>query len=520
MSDKQDERKRQRKQRQANRKQNRDNRKKKSNGDTPDTPGAGNNPPTGGNQGGHQNGNQNGNQGNQQGGNQGNTPPQQRGPIPNATPDFDGQSHAYNFNLPHGKPQNEEKAPKKGGGGEEHKPYKPEGFNFKYDKKLIMEWLDEMFQKYFLAWPLEKITDWTIIAIDWFLYAPFSGGGSEPEAKKTKNKTILDYRDDVRDEYAAKADIGLKVSSQAHKELKDNIEKASNGLPTTWREWGGEPACFRAFVELAQKAAENPNSPEAKRWKEFERYPEKMRKVFQKEDVLRYFSLTLAAADAAVNPGDMEIPKNVSKKINEMSKIINKSSDIVTLKNKLAEKINECRALTSSGTPINVAIAEKIDEIQNIISGQGNDVDKIKKDLNKKIKELKNINAFPKKIKANSQAYYDNISENIDKILEVYSAQPETAAAEVKKYVKQIKDKIDNVEIETQKYVKEGSMDIKKLRRNRVKKRIEDTKKAIDQFDLGGTPINQRQQASERHPCLLSAGKRVILNSLTKYVGS
>lgn len=538
MSDNQEERRRKRQERQNNRKRDRENRQGSHSGNNPGNPEDGNS--QGRQQGNSQdnerrrsrnqrnshnqpeNGNNTSGNGNSQGGSQGNTPSQQpRGPLPADTPDFDGQSHAYDFNLPYGKKQ-KEKSPTKGGGGDAYKPYKVEWSKFNGDnKKLIMEYLDSLFQYLFLECPLEAITNLTILSVDWFLYAPFNGGSSKPEKKEKENKTILDYRDDVRDEYSAKAVAGLKMSVQAHKELKDNIEKAKHGIQATWKEWGGEPTCFRAFVELAQKAEADPNSEEAKRWKHFEKCPERLEIACKKEEALRYFSLTLAAADAATNPQSMEIPKKVSKKFDELLKIVLKSSDIVALKDRVAEKINETKALVTTGSPIDSAISEKLDEMQNIISSyQNNDVNKIKMDLNKKIRELKTVNAFPKVIKANSQVYYNSISDNIDKILEVYSGQPTTARDEIKKYIEQIKTSIDCVEKETQIYVKERTLDIKKLRRNKVKKRIENAKKAIDQFELSGTPISQRQQAAEKHPCPLSANKQAILNSITNYIGS
>lgn len=513
MSDNQDQRQQRsqgRKDREDERQQKRAQRRARQRGNNPADPQNGNNPAgTGAPQGGAQGNNSN------------NTPPvQPRGPVLKETPDLDGQSHAYNFNLPYGKKQKEEKTPKKGGGGDKHKPYPLEWEKFNGDKKkLIMEYLSDLWDYIFITCPLEAITNTTIASIDWFLYAPFGGGSDKKDKKeKKKDKTVLDYRDDVRDEYTAKANELSKIVSQAHQELKDNIEKAKNGQPTRWKEWGKAPACFNAFVELAQKAEADPNSEEAVRWKKFEKFPETMKKIIQKEDVLRYFSLTLAAANVAVEPKSVEIPKNISQKIGELSKVMNKSSDIVTLKDKMTEKIGEIRILTAGGRPVDVAVSEKLDEIQNIVSSPINDVDKIKKELDKKIKELNNVNAFPKKIKADSQVYYNSMSENIDKIMEAYKGQPAIALEKVKEYMTKIKTSVDSVEKETQKYVEERTFDIKKLRRSKIKKRIDSTIDVIDKFELEGMPISQRQQATERQPSLLSANRQMLLNSLTNFV--
>jgi len=488
-------------------------------GGSSDTQGNGNNPEENNNP-------QNGQQGTPENNNQGdpNNQPntQNNGQTPLRTPDFDGQSHAYDMNMPHGTKQQEgTKKNQKGGGGGDHKPYKPEGFNFEYDKKLIMEVLDEMFQKYFLALPLDKITDFTIIAVDWFLFAPFTGGASSSDVKERKKKTVLDYRDDLRDEYINKGKMGLKVFFQGHKELKDNVEKAKNGLPTTWKEFGREPACFRGLLDAARQAEADPNSEAAKRWKMFEKLPEKMMKAFQKEDVLRYCGLTLAAAELEVNPEGVEMPRKVSAKFDKMSKVIEKSNDIVELKDKMAEQISEIRPLIVEGTPINVAISEKLNEIAHIIGSPSNDLDRVKKDLGKKVKELKTVDAFPKAIEAKSKPYYECISGNIDKILEVYHDEPEKALEEITKYMGDLKETIAvDLEKETQKCVEDHTINAKKIRRNKVQKRIENAKKAIDQFDLGGMPISQRQEAVEKHPYPLSGNRLNILNSLTRYTES
>ena len=452
-------------------------------------------------------------------GNQPNSPaPQNNDQVPLRTPDFDGQSHAYDMNMPHGaKPEEKKKKTQKGGGGGDHKPYKPEGFDFKYDKKLIMEVLDEMFQKYFLALPLDKLTDFTIIAIDWFLFAPFGSGGTSGEVKERKKKTVLDYRDDLRDEYVNKGKMGLKVFFQGHKELKDNVEKAKNGLPITWRQFDREPACFRSLLETSQQADADPNSEAAKRWKAFEKLPDKMMKAFQKEDVLRYCALTLAAAELEVNPEGTEIPKKVFAKFDKMLKVIDKSKDIVELKDKTTEQVSEIRPLIVDGTPINTILSEKLDEIIHIIRSPNNDMDRMKKDLDKKVKELKNADAYPRAIEAKSKPYYECISGNIDKILEVYHGEPEKALEEITKYMGDLKKTIaEDLEKETRKCVEDHTIDAKKIRRNKVKKRVELAQKAIDQFDLGGTPINQRQEAAEKHTYPLSGNRLNILNSLTR----
>ena len=486
-----------------------------------------NNPPQG-------NPSQNGQPGNgtnnpQGGGNppqNGNTPnnnnplPQQNSAVPGRTPDFDGQSHAYNLNLPHGVPPKEEKAPKKNNAGDEYKPYKLEWTKFNGDsKKLIMEYLNALFEHIFLVLPLESVTNFTIASIDWFLHAPMSGSSSTPDTKEKPNKTLLNYRDDVRDEYAQKSDANLKLFYQAHKELKDNIDKANRGLPTSWREWGGEPRCFQQFAELARKAEADPNSPEAQRWKIFEQMPKHMKKIFEKEDVLRYFSLTIAAAEVAVNPQQTDIPKNVSKKIDEMATAIKKSTEVATLRTRVTPKINEIRPLLVGGSPLSSEISDALDEIQHILGGQSNDIEKIKKNLLGKIKELKGTNAFPNKIKANSQVYYNSMMENIDKILETYSGNPQRAAEETKKYVNQIYEASTSLEKDMEGYCKEKNSGFKKIRQNKVKKSMERAQRSINEFDLNGMPITQRQQASVRNKNPLLGGKQSMLGIITNFGG-
>lgn len=386
-------------------------------------------------------------------------------PAPSSQPplNFDGESRAYDnveYDLYGNPKKKEEKKPSSAGGGikkPKREPAKGGGGG-----KNIMDvfWNEIIVPSYTSC--IAGATDLTLDFVDYVLFDAYIPQEVKKEEKKEEKNDIWDIGLGVYNKYEDSIKKGMSVFSKAHAELLENIEKEKAGVPTTWNVWPNkkEPSFFKDIVEISKKAEQDPNSPEAETWKRFNSMPEIMETQFNKELLLRKLSISMATMEVALDTEKFTLPKDINKKIQEIEGLTVSAKDEAKYKKDMKEKVKELRELIKDDTAINKELSKKADEIEKILADSDKKLEDKKKLVSQQIGNMKNIKpiAQEKEIDDKSQAYYNDMRQNIEKIKEVYKTDPDKARETIEEYLKSIAEETKPAMPVVDKYLKAGRL--------------------------------------------------------------
>lgn len=441
--------------------------------------------------------------------------------APTRTPD--GESHAYDdLDLNQmGKPQQEtsviealpkrdwpeapeHKKPGKGGGG-----------------KDIMEVIWNECILGFYDWVIDTSIDTVLDFADWILYKPFANNENKPaKSKESEKKTAFDHGDELIAKYSQNVQKGKELFDQAHGEILENINRDQAGMAPEWKIWKKKPPFFDTVLDLAQKAKENPDSPEAAKYARFTKAPEIMDSMLKKEILLRKMSVGLAAIDEALNADEKALSSKVSSELIVMKKNLEKHKNPEKLKESLKKSIDEIGPMLKIERPIDKAITEKLTNIVHIISSSETDVGKLTESIGKnltEIDEIKKKNADPQvNIENNSKGYYEDLMNNIDKIQNTYANDPEKAKATVRDYMVSVTESIKTAKKDTDSYLS-ANMFTSKQHEKKAQESLTKATSSINNFILEGEEIGGKPKSPEQAQSPLTGDKYKIFKAVKDY---
>ncbi|MBO5037905.1 MAG: hypothetical protein J6C85_00400 [Alphaproteobacteria bacterium] len=450
--------------------------------------------------------------------NEDNTPP-----APSRAPD--GESHAYDdLDLNQmGKPQQETSSGKASSKGNwpkapEHKKSGKGGGG-----KDIMELIWNEFILGFYDWVIDTAVDTVLDFADWVLYKPFANNENKPDkSKESEKKTAFDLGDELIAKYSQNAQKGKELFEQAHGEILENINRNQAGMAPEWKIWKNEPPFFTKVLDLAQKAKENPNSPEAAKYARFIKAPEIMDSMFKKEILLRKMSVGLAAIDETLNADEKALPPKVSSELIVMKKALEKQKDPEKLKESLKKSIEAITPLLKIERPTDKVIAEKISNMVQVISDPTTDLEVLTRDIGKNLNEAneaikKNKEMNPQtNIENSSKGYYEDLMSNIDKIQKTYANDPEKAKATVHDYMVSVTEAIKTAKTDTDSYLSANTL-TSKPHKKKARESLKKATASINSFILEGGEIGGKPRSPEQAQSPLTGDKYKIFKAVKDY---
>ena len=384
------------------------------------------------------------------------------------------------------------------------------------DAKDIMEffWKECILASY--AWLLDKITNIPINMIEFCI-----AGGTAPSETEKEKPNPYKAASEIFQERMTQPLKNKLVYEKAANEIINNIEKERNGETAEWAIWGKEPACYKGFKDLAEKAKNDANSPEAKVWEKFKQSPAVLQDYFEKEQTLQNAALLSAAFHEVIDKDAKQLPKEFIKKLDDLKKAIDdKKASADDLKTNVGNKVD---ALLDGLDPNSVAykdVIENLKKIKTIATGNENNSSVIRKEMKEKYKSVKEAtkkvpedkNFMKERISETSNAYYQRISENIDKIYEQYQGNPDLAKEQIKSYVDGIKGSIKTVQKSCDK-VENWQLYPKIMAR----KNMEKITSAIEEYKLDGRAIGSINKAQTHDESPLKGDKAAMLNLIKNF---
>lgn len=298
--------------------------------------------------------------------------------------------------------------------------------------------MQDLWRFWMYLWKLSigKPVDWTLDLLNFGMYEPFQKHKLAAQAKELEKKDARYYGDKLYDNYANKAKKNAGLLSKSFDEVMTNIENRKAGLPEVWRTWRQEPAFFERLVQIEARAAADPNSNEAKFWENIKSTPEIAKNLFEKEVDLRYISVHIAALNEAINnPDEYKLPEKVAKKIKEMETILHRETDAQKIKDKIKEKMDELRPEVAGADFVSQKITEKLNKMERFAIGPETDAQAVKNGFRKTLEEIKEVNPVSKRIDDASKPIYDNMMQNIEKIVVMYSNDQEAMKENIRNYM-------------------------------------------------------------------------------------
>ena len=404
-------------------------------------------------------------------------------------------------------PQNKESLKTKASSGITPPKRERGGTKGKYGGDNIMEvfWNDCIMA--FYAWSIDAIVDNTLDFAEWVLFAKYKSEDVK-EAKEEKKKNI--YM--IGSEFHKERMDNLAKEKEKLCELNENLAKQRDGINPTWNIWKKEPEFYNKLKQIYNKAIDEPNSAEAKFIHKYSLGAEKevIDGRFAKEEKIFTLAVRMATIEEVVNDETHMISPTFSRKLKIFEDKVNQREDnIDNYKQTIISYINTLASEIGDGSETNTKLLQKLEALkQSAIGGQ--DVSHIKKDAQKTIKEIKEINkeavdsedVIKPHILNRSKEIYTKIMENIDKIHETYPNDENLTKETIKNYLKSINEAGKAAKVETDKII---DQDIDKRSKNtKARQAVENIGKAINEFELEGTGISSRQEAAQKDEFVLT----------------
>ena len=381
---------------------------------------------------------------------------------PQPQEDFTGESRAYGVDMDlYGNRKKKESSTPTSSAGGIKAPKHPDAPKSGGGGKNVMDvfWNEFIVPAYTSC--ISGAVNVTMSFMDYVLFNAYVPQTPQKKKEEEEKNDIWSICSKVYEKYKRTAEKGMSVFSLAHQELMDNIEKAKSGLAPSWKVWPGKkaPMFFNEFVEISKKAEADPNSPEAEKWKKITSMPELMEGLFKKEILLRKLSISMAGMEVALAAETYKLPKEISKQLDEMQDLKG-IQDEDKYKKEMKIRISTLKELIKEDTSINKELTKVLGEIEK-------DLDNPKKNQEDKVKSINNKLAIMKDIKPlvqeaeidnKSQKYYEDISQNIEKIKTIYSGEPEKVTETIDNYLKSMKEATEPALASVDKYINASNL--------------------------------------------------------------
>lgn len=386
--------------------------------------------------------------------------------------------------------------------------------------KNIMELIWDEFIMGSYDWLIDKATNITLDFADWVLYKPFSRSENTSKSKEPEEKTVYDHRNNLIARYSQNAQKGKELFDQAHNEILENITRSQTGIAPVWKVWENEPSFFPTVVDLAQKAEEDPYSPEAAQYTRFLKTPEIMNNVLQEEILLRKMAVSLSTMDAVVNADKNILEPKVLSELIKMKKTLEKKSKPDELKENLKESIKTITPLLNAEEkPVNDIVADSLSKITQMVENSGADAAGLAENVGKTLEEMhKKIKSVPSEasIENNSKGYYNDLATNIAKIRETYKNDPEKRNAAVHDYKLAVRNAINTAQEDTDKYQSSGKLTSKK-HKEKAQESLTKATSSINGYVFENGEIGGKPKSPDQTQFPLTGDKYKILKAVKEY---
>lgn len=368
--------------------------------------------------------------------------------------------------------------------------------------------MQDLWRLWMYLWKLcvGKPVDWTLDLLNFALYEPFQKHKLAAQEKELEKKDARYYGDKLYENYANKAKKNAGLLSKSFDEIMTNIDNRKAGLPENWRTWRQEPAFFARLVQIEARAAADPNSNEAKFWEKFKSTPEIAKNLFEKEVDLRYLSIHIATLDEAINnPDEYKLPENVAKKIKEMEAILQKETDAQKIKDKIKEKMDELRPEVAGTDYVSQKITEKLNKMERFAIGPETDAQAVKNGFRKTLEEIKEVNPVSQRIEDASKPIYENMMQNIEKIVVLNINDPEAMKENIRGYMTHMFTSVYDLEKASKEFFDHKDDMIEKMKqktgkgmsyKQKAKDKITSAQDSINNFVVNNREIGTIPQAN------------------------
>lgn len=359
----------------------------------------------------------------------------------------------------------------------------------------------------FYAWSIDTIVDNTLDFAEWVLFAKYKSEDYK-EQKEDKKKNIYVIGSELHKERMD----SLAKEKEKLCELNENLAKQRDGINPTWNIWKKEPEFYNKLKQIYNKGMDEPDSAEAKFIQKYSLGAEKevIDGRFAKEEKIFTLAVRMATIEEVVNDETHMVSPAFSRNLKDFEDKVNKrESNLDTYKQTIISYVSALTSELGAESETNTKLSQKLEALkQSAIAGQ--DVSHIKKDAQKTIKEIKEINkeavdsedVIKPHILNRSKEIYSKIMENIDKIHETYPNDENLTKETIKNYLTSINEAGKAAKVETDKII---DQDIGKRSKNtKAKQAVENIGKAINEFSLEGEGISSRQAASQKDEFVLT----------------
>lgn len=354
----------------------------------------------------------------------------------------------------------------------------------------------------FYAWGIDSIVDNTLDFAEWVLFAPYKSGGKVEEKNEKAKKNIYMIGDEF---YKERADRFTKEKEKLA-ELNENLAKTKDGIAPTWVLWGKKPDFYKKLCDIQEKALADPSSPEADFMQKYGLGVDKeiVAGRFAKEEKIFTIATRLATIEEVISDAKNTISPEFSNKLDNLEKSLkNKSLDISQLKTNISTQVSELQSEIGGDDAACKEINKKLEEI-NKIANDGKKIAEIKKQVSEKIKEVRsaskdaidNEEIIKAHIQKRSQQYYQKLMGNIDKIHEANKDNPETIKENIKQYLTSVNNAGKAAKLETDKIIMKNIND--RSKHKQAKAAVAKISAAIDNFELNGEKISEREAATQK----------------------
>lgn len=369
----------------------------------------------------------------------------------------------------------------------------------------------EMFWNECIIAPYENlinfVVDTSLDFCEWVLFTPFQSSGATVETKTTpepKSKYAMG------DEVFAERSKELDIAKDKMQELKNNIQAEERGIMPRWQKWGEMPDFYPKLKKISEIARNDPNSREAELLEKigFTDNEEAMSAKKVKAKLLFKIAVGLATLEDIVNPARSLMPEALNVKMGELEQLAGQNnSDVNVVKTTAKEKLDVMINAVPGENEIYKSMRQALNELKNHMEAE-NDPVVLNKKLKQGLKQIKSISLtatdneelIKRRIVTQAQGKYDNLKENIDKIYEAKSANPEELKETVKNYL--------NAVIKEHKTAKSDADEfLRKKGKSQLKKAQDAVKKAnnsIDDFLLDNIKLADKPEASLKEPAVLT----------------
>ncbi|MBR2273807.1 MAG: hypothetical protein IJ864_03120 [Alphaproteobacteria bacterium] len=180
---------------------------------------------------------------------------------------------------------------------------------------------------------------------------------------------------------------------------------------------------------------------------------DEMEKLVNNKDIKKEFNNITSGLSAHIKAignitPEFTLSPSILKNLKEIDKIGGSTSNIDKYKKAVSAKVIEIQSLAKGNQPIDKEINKQLAEIEKALKNPKATVEDLVKIVGKTTASMREITPLRQEIDESSQAYYDRMRKNIDKIKVIYGRDPEQCRENIKQYLKNITENIKQAQPE------------------------------------------------------------------------